>query len=201
VQGDDAPGRAARRRLRAHRGRARRIPLTYFEFGTLAALAIFADADLDLAILEVGLGGRLDAVNIVDADVAVLTTVDLDHQEYLGNDRETIGADKAGIFRAGRPCVLGERDPPSSVLRHAYADRRLRDPRPLRLPGRTARRRLELARARLSRSICRCRRWWRRRSSTTPPRRSPRCARCRSSCRTRAIVEGVRAAHVPGACR
>src|SRR6188474_552371 len=96
------------------------VPLTYFEFGTLAALLVFADAGLDLAILEVGLGGRLDAVNIIDADVAVLTTVDLDHQDYLGNDRETIGADKAGIFRAGKPCVLGERDPPSSVLRHAY---------------------------------------------------------------------------------
>jgi dihydrofolate synthase/folylpolyglutamate synthase len=118
--GDDAPDAllvAAFERIEAARGD---IPLTYFEFGTLAALAIFADARLDLAILEVGLGGRLDAVNIVDADVAVLTTVDLDHQEYLGNDRETIGADKAGVFRAGKPCVLAERDPPSSVLRHAY---------------------------------------------------------------------------------
>ena len=121
VCGDEAPDAplvAAFERIEAARAD---IPLTYFEFGTLAALAIFADAQLDLALLEVGLGGRLDAVNIVDADVAVLTTVDLDHQEYLGNDRETIGADKAGIFRAGRPCVLGERDPPSSVLRHAYA--------------------------------------------------------------------------------
>lgn len=120
VCGDDAPDAwlvAAFERTEAARGD---IPLTYFEFGTLAALAIFADQRLDLAILEVGLGGRLDAVNIVDSDVAVLTTVDLDHQEYLGNDRETIGADKAGIFRAGKPCVLGERDPPSSVLRRAY---------------------------------------------------------------------------------
>jgi dihydrofolate synthase/folylpolyglutamate synthase len=120
VHGDDAPDAllvAAFERIEAARGE---IPLTYFEFGTLAALAIFADAHLDLAILEVGLGGRLDAVNIVDADVAVLTTVDLDHQEYLGPDRETIGADKAGIFRAGKPCVLGEKDPPSSVLRRAY---------------------------------------------------------------------------------
>jgi dihydrofolate synthase/folylpolyglutamate synthase len=97
------------------------IPLTYFEFGTLAALLIFEESALDIAILEVGLGGRLDAVNIVDADVAVITTVDIDHQEYLGGDRETIGADKAGIFRAGKPCVLAEKDPPSSVLRHAYA--------------------------------------------------------------------------------
>ncbi|HEX4854500.1 bifunctional tetrahydrofolate synthase/dihydrofolate synthase [Arenimonas sp.] len=97
------------------------IPLTYFEFGTLAALLLFAEAGLDLAILEVGLGGRLDAVNIVDGDVAIITTVDLDHQDYLGPDRETIGAEKAGILRAGKPAVLAEKDPPSSVLRRAYA--------------------------------------------------------------------------------
>lgn len=96
------------------------IALTYFEFGTLAALYLFARAGLDLAILEVGLGGRLDAVNILDADIAVITTVDLDHQAYLGNDRESIGFEKAGIMRPGRPCILGEKDPPSSVLRHAY---------------------------------------------------------------------------------
>lgn len=96
------------------------IPLTYFEFGALAALFLFAEAGLDLAILEVGLGGRLDAVNILDADVAVITTVDLDHQAYLGDDREAIGLEKAGILRPGKPCVLGEKDPPSSVLRHAY---------------------------------------------------------------------------------
>jgi dihydrofolate synthase/folylpolyglutamate synthase len=96
------------------------IPLTYFEYGTLAALALFEQAGLDLAILEVGLGGRLDAVNIVDADVAVITTVDLDHQDWLGADREAIGLEKAGVMRAGKPVVLGERDPPSSVLRHAY---------------------------------------------------------------------------------
>lgn len=94
--------------------------LTFFEFGTLAALLLFAESDLDLVILEVGMGGRLDAVNIVDADVAVVTTVDLDHQAYLGDDRETIGFEKAGIMRPGRPCILGESDPPSSVLRHAY---------------------------------------------------------------------------------
>ncbi len=115
---DDATLIAAFERIEAARAD---IPLTYFEFGTLAALLVFEQSQLDLAILEVGLGGRLDAVNIIDADVAVITTVDLDHQEYLGPDRETIGADKAGIFREGRPCVLGERDPPSSVLRHAYA--------------------------------------------------------------------------------
>ena len=97
------------------------VALTYFEFGALAALVLMEDAGLDLALLEVGLGGRLDAVNIVDPDVAVITTVDLDHQEYLGHDREAIGAEKAGILRAGKPCVLGEKDPPSSVLRRAYA--------------------------------------------------------------------------------
>jgi dihydrofolate synthase / folylpolyglutamate synthase len=96
------------------------IALTYFEFGTLAALWLFAKANLDLVILEVGLGGRLDAVNIIDADVAVITTVDLDHQAYLGDTREAIGFEKAGIMRSGKPCVLGEKDPPSSVLKHAY---------------------------------------------------------------------------------
>ena len=96
------------------------LALTYFEFGTLAALYLFARAGLDLAVLEVGLGGRLDAVNIIDADVSAITTVDLDHQAFLGNDRESIGFEKAGIMRPGRPCVLGEKDPPSSVLRYAY---------------------------------------------------------------------------------
>jgi dihydrofolate synthase/folylpolyglutamate synthase len=95
--------------------------LTYFEFGTLAALWLFGRSELDLAILEVGLGGRLDAVNIVDPDVAVITAVDLDHQDWLGNDRETIGLEKAGIARAWKPLVLGEDDPPASVLRRAYA--------------------------------------------------------------------------------
>src|SRR5690242_12670223 len=76
------------------------VPLTYFEFGTLAAFDLFAGSNLDVALLEVGLGGRLDAVNIVDADAAIVTTVDLDHMEYLGNDRESIGREKAGIFRS-----------------------------------------------------------------------------------------------------
>lgn len=96
------------------------VPLTYFEYGTLAAFRVFAAADLDLAVLEVGMGGRLDAVNVVDPDVAVITTVDLDHQAFLGDDREAIGREKAGIMRPWRPVVLGERDPPSSVLQHAY---------------------------------------------------------------------------------
>jgi len=97
------------------------VSLTYFEYATLAALWLLERARLDLAILEVGLGGRLDATNIVDADVAVITTVDLDHQDYLGDDREAIGREKAGIARGWKPLVLGDDDPPSSVLRHAYA--------------------------------------------------------------------------------
>jgi len=100
-------------RIEAARGE---IPLTYFEFGTLAALDLFAHADLDVAILEVGLGGRLDAVNIVDADVAVVTTIDLDHMDWLGPDRDSIGREKAGIARAGRPAIVGEADPPAGLL-------------------------------------------------------------------------------------
>ena len=95
------------------------VPLTYFEYGTLAALSIFAQAKLDVAVLEVGLGGRLDAVNIVDADVAVVTSVDIDHVDYLGPTREDIGREKAGIFRAGRPVVCADPDPPLSLVAHA----------------------------------------------------------------------------------
>ena len=92
------------------------IPLTYFEFGTLAALDIFSRSDLDVVILEVGLGGRLDAVNIIDADVSVVTTVDLDHMDWLGPDRDSIGREKAGIARAGRAVIVGELDPPAGLL-------------------------------------------------------------------------------------
>ncbi len=95
------------------------VPLTYFEYGTLAALDLFAGARLDLAILEVGLGGRLDAVNIVDADVAIVTGIDLDHQQWLGNDRDAIAREKAGIFRAGAFAVLAERAPPLSLRSRA----------------------------------------------------------------------------------
>ena len=97
------------------------VPLTYFEYGTLCALWLFQREALDLAVLEVGLGGRLDAVNIVDADAAIITTVDLDHQDWLGSDIEAIGVEKAGIARPFKPLVLGDDDPPASVLRHAYA--------------------------------------------------------------------------------
>ena len=95
------------------------VPLTYFEFGTLAALAAFAAHPVEVAVLEVGLGGRLDAVNIIDTDCAVVASVDLDHQNFLGNDRESIGFEKAGIFRAGRPALFGDVDPPASLVRHA----------------------------------------------------------------------------------
>ena len=96
-------------------------PLTYFEYATLCALWLFQREALDLAVLEVGLGGRLDAVNIVDGDAAIITTVDLDHQDWLGGDVEAIGFEKAGIARPFKPLVLGDDDPPASVLRHAYA--------------------------------------------------------------------------------
>ena len=121
---------AAFERIEAARGAdgADAIPLTYFEFGTLAALDVFSRADLDVALLEVGLGGRLDAVNIIDADAAIVTTVDLDHMEWLGNDRESIGREKAGIFRGDRPAIIGESDPPRSLLQEAQriGARRLR---------------------------------------------------------------------------
>ncbi|KAA8996976.1 bifunctional tetrahydrofolate synthase/dihydrofolate synthase [Affinibrenneria salicis] len=91
------------------------VSLTYFEFGTLAALHLFSQARLDVVILEVGLGGRLDATNIVDADVAVVTSIALDHTDWLGADRESIGREKAGIFRAARPAVVGETDMPASI--------------------------------------------------------------------------------------
>lgn len=96
-----------------------KVSLTYFEFGTLAAAWLFARAGLDGAILEVGLGGRLDAVNAFDPECAVLTSVDFDHMDYLGDSREAIGHEKAGIFRAGKPAVCGEFDVPYSVLAHA----------------------------------------------------------------------------------
>ncbi len=92
------------------------VPLTYFEFGTLAALFLFAKENLEALILEVGLGGRLDAVNVLDADCAVLTSIGIDHVEYLGSTREEIGREKAGIFRAGRPAVVADPQPPDSVL-------------------------------------------------------------------------------------
>jgi len=93
--------------------------LTYFEFTTLALLDHLAGLSLDAVILEVGLGGRLDAVNVIDPDCAIVTSIDLDHQAFLGNDRETIGREKAGIFRTGRPAIVSDPVPPQSVIDHA----------------------------------------------------------------------------------
>jgi dihydrofolate synthase/folylpolyglutamate synthase len=95
--------------------------LSYFEFGTLAALHIFSQTTLDIVLLEVGLGGRLDAVNVVDPDVALVTSIGIDHVHWLGNDREAIGREKAGIFRAGRPAICSEQYPPSSLRQVADA--------------------------------------------------------------------------------
>jgi len=95
--------------------------LTYFEFGTLTALLIFAQVTLDVVILEVGLGGRLDAVNIIDPDVALITALDIDHMDWLGSDRETIAREKAGIMRPGKPMVNIDLDPPQSLKTAAQA--------------------------------------------------------------------------------
>jgi dihydrofolate synthase/folylpolyglutamate synthase len=107
---------AAFERIDAARGED---TLTFFEFNAAAALLVFADAKLDAVVLEVGMGGRLDAVNVVDADVALVTSIDLDHCDWLGGDRETIGREKAGIFRAGRPAIFGARDMPASIRESA----------------------------------------------------------------------------------
>jgi dihydrofolate synthase/folylpolyglutamate synthase len=104
------------RRIEAARGST---PLTYFEFGTLAAMLIFIESRVDVAVLEVGLGGRLDAVNIFDNDCAVVTCIDFDHMEYLGNTREEIGFEKAGIFKRGRAAVCADPDPPAVIETHA----------------------------------------------------------------------------------
>ncbi|MCE1250802.1 MAG: bifunctional folylpolyglutamate synthase/dihydrofolate synthase, partial [Comamonadaceae bacterium] len=94
------------------------ISLSYFEFTTLAILRLMSQSRLDVAILEVGLGGRLDATNVIDADCAVITSIDIDHTEFLGPDRESIGREKAGIMRTGRPVIVGDPMPPQSLLDH-----------------------------------------------------------------------------------
>jgi dihydrofolate synthase/folylpolyglutamate synthase len=97
------------------------IDLTYFEFTTLAIMHLLSTTQIDVAILEVGLGGRLDAVNVIDADVAIVTSVDIDHTDYLGDTREKIGFEKAGIFRAGKAAICSDPVPPQSLLDHAAA--------------------------------------------------------------------------------
>lgn len=118
IAGQDATDRdliAAFERIDIARGE---ISLTYYEFGTLGAMLQFIDAAVDVAILEVGLGGRLDAVNIFDADAAIVTSVDLDHQAYLGDTRDKIGFEKAGIYRPRRPALCADPDPPASLTTH-----------------------------------------------------------------------------------
>ena len=112
-EADDAALCAAFEAVERARGA---VPLTYFEFGTLAAFVLFSNQKLEALILEVGLGGRLDAVNVLDADCAILTSVGIDHVEFLGESREAIGGEKAGIFRSGRPAIVADPDPPASVL-------------------------------------------------------------------------------------
>jgi len=95
------------------------ISLTYFEFGTLAALEVFHQVGVQLAIMEVGLGGRLDAVNILDANAALVTSIDIDHENWLGSDRNSIGREKAGIFRKNKPAICSDPQPPASVIEYA----------------------------------------------------------------------------------
>ncbi len=103
-------------RIDAARGN---VPLTYFEFGTVAAFDLFQSAKIDIAVLEVGMGGRLDAVNAIDADVSIVTAVDIDHTSWLGHTREAIGHEKAGIFRHGRPAICGDPHPPKIIAAEA----------------------------------------------------------------------------------
>ena len=117
----DAQLCAAFARVEAARQAAGNVALTYFEFGTLAAWEVFAEAGVEAAVLEVGLGGRLDAVNAYEADISIVTTVALDHTDWLGKDRESIGFEKAGIYRAGKPAFCCDPHPPQSLLDHAAA--------------------------------------------------------------------------------
>jgi dihydrofolate synthase/folylpolyglutamate synthase len=115
VRGEEAGDEALVESFRAVEEARRDLPLTYFELGTLAALWRFARAKRDVLVVEVGLGGRLDAVNVIDADVDVISSVDIDHVDYLGGTREEIGREKAGIFRRDRPAVCGDRHPPAAL--------------------------------------------------------------------------------------
>jgi dihydrofolate synthase / folylpolyglutamate synthase len=108
-------------RVEQARVAAGQVALTYFEFGTLAAWEVFAAAGVEAAILEVGLGGRLDAVNAYEPDVSIVTSIALDHTEWLGPDRDSIGYEKAGIYRTGRPAFCADPQPPSRLLEHAAA--------------------------------------------------------------------------------
>ncbi len=116
IGGAEAPDEALAAAFAAVEAARGEVPLTYFEFGTLAAFHLFSRENLEAAVLEVGLGGRLDAVNVVDADCAVLTSIGIDHVEFLGDTRAAIGREKAGIFRVGRPAIIAEPQVPETVL-------------------------------------------------------------------------------------
>lgn len=119
LHGESAPADAFAQAFAAVEAVRGDVSLTYFEFSTLAILHLMASAQLDVVILEVGMGGRLDAVNIIDADCTIITSIDIDHTAILGPDRDTIGREKAGVMRPGRPVVVSDPMPPSSVLDHA----------------------------------------------------------------------------------
>ncbi|CAM5180760.1 Dihydrofolate synthase/folylpolyglutamate synthase OS=Castellaniella defragrans OX=75697 GN=HNR28_002378 PE=4 SV=1 [Castellaniella defragrans] len=119
INGEEAGDQAIIEQLQRVEAARGEISLTYFEMTTLAAFLLFQAARLDAVVLEIGLGGRLDAVNIVDADCSILTSVDLDHMQWLGNTREAIGFEKAHVFRPGRPAICADPMPPQTVLDHA----------------------------------------------------------------------------------
>lgn len=119
VNGEIASDAALTEQFAAVEAARGEITLTYFEFTTLAILRLFAQSNLDAIVLEVGLGGRLDAVNIVDADCSIITSVDLDHTDWLGDTREKIGWEKAHIYRSGRPAICSDPQPPQSLLDYA----------------------------------------------------------------------------------
>jgi len=119
LDGEDASDDVIIEAFEIIEGKREDIKLTYFEFSTLAAFIIFEKAQVDIAILEVGLGGRLDSVNVVDSDVSVITNIAIDHTDYLGDTREAIGREKAGVMRGSRPCICGDQDPPQSLLAYA----------------------------------------------------------------------------------
>jgi dihydrofolate synthase/folylpolyglutamate synthase len=121
INGENATDAALTEQFAAVDAARGEVSLTYFELTTLAILRLFAQRKLDVVVLEIGLGGRLDAVNIVDADCAIVTSVDIDHTEFLGDTRELIGSEKAHIYRAGRPAICADPMPPASLVAHAEA--------------------------------------------------------------------------------
>ena len=119
VQGEEVSDNSLVKSFEMVEAARNHVPLNYFEYAVLAALTCFSREDLDYAILEIGLGGRLDAVNIIDGDLSIITSVGIDHEEYLGSDRESIGREKAGILRRGIPLIFGESQIPESIEQRA----------------------------------------------------------------------------------